>query len=80
MRTNISICYKSRATFAHVADLLLEDVVAVFVNMGPQEVLEAVVDLQPGSRHGHPLPHSVALQTGKILSDPLPQLESPSLT
>lgn len=48
-------------TFTHVADLLLEDVVAVFVHMCPQEVLEAVVDFQPGSHHGHPFPHSVAL-------------------
>lgn len=51
------------ATFAHVADLLLEHVVAVLVDVRPQEVLEAVVDLQPGRHHGHPLPHSVTLQT-----------------
>ena len=43
---------------------------AVLVHVGAQEVLEAVVDLQPGSCHGNPLPHRVALQSGKTPSDP----------
>lgn len=46
--------YQQR-TFAHITDAFLEDIVAVAVHMGAQEVLEAVVDLQPGSRHAHPL-------------------------
>lgn len=54
-------------TFAHVADALLEDVVAVAVYMGAQEVLEAVVDLQPGARHAHPLAHRVALEILQVL-------------
>lgn len=57
-------------TFTHVADLLLEHVVAVFIHVSPQEVLEAVVDLQPGRHHGHPLPHSVALPSKETRSDP----------
>lgn len=48
-------------TFAHVADLLLEDVVAALVHVRAQKVLEAVVDLQAGGGHGHPLPHRVTL-------------------
>lgn len=53
---------QNQPTFAHVADLLLEDVVAIFIHVGAQEVLESVVDLQPRSHHGDPLPHRVALQ------------------
>lgn len=53
---------ENQPTFAHVADLLLEDVVAIFIHVGAQEVLESVVDLQPGGQHGDPLPHRVALQ------------------
>lgn len=56
---------ESRATFAHVVDLLLENIMTVFINMSPQEVLESIGDLQPGSHHGHPLPYSVALQPRK---------------
>lgn len=52
---------KLKTTFAHVANLLLEHIVAIFINMGSQKVLEAVVNLQPGGCHGHPLPHTVAL-------------------
>lgn len=54
-------------TFAHVADLLFEDVVSVLVHVGPQEVLEAVVDLEARGRHGHPLPDRVALQVLQVL-------------
>lgn len=57
--------HEPKSTFAHVADLLLEDVVAVLVHVGPQEVLKAVVDLEARRRHGHPLPHGVALRVGK---------------
>lgn len=32
------------ATFAHVANLLLKDVVSILVHMGPQEVFKTVVD------------------------------------
>lgn len=53
---------EDQPTFAHVADLLFEDVVAIFIHVGAQEVLESVVDLQPGGQHGDPLPHRVALQ------------------
>lgn len=40
-----------KGTFAHVADFLLKDVVTIFVNVGAQKVLEAVVYLQSGSQH-----------------------------
>lgn len=53
-------------TFAHVADLLLEDVVAALVHVRAQKVLEAVVDLQAGGGHGHPLPHRVTLTRKRI--------------
>lgn len=53
--------YRSQ-TFAHVTDALLEDIVAVAVHMGAQEILEAVVDLQSGAGHAHPLAHRVALK------------------
>lgn len=58
-------------TFTHVTDLLLEHVVAVFIHVGPQEVLEAVVDLEPGRHHGHPLPDSVALRSQETGSLPM---------
>ena len=54
-------------TFAHIADLLLEDVVAVLVHVRAQEVLEAVVDLQAGRCHGDPLPDRVALHVLQVL-------------
>lgn len=47
----------------------------IFIHMRPQEVLEAVVNFQPGSGHGHPLPHSVALHMEITPSGHLPQLE-----
>lgn len=58
--------YRSH-TFAHVADAFLEDVVAMAIHMGAQEVLEAVVDLQPGTRHAHPLTHRVAFEVLQVL-------------
>lgn len=55
-------------TFAHVADALLEDVVAMAVHVGAQEVLKAVVDLQAWACHAHPLTHRVALEVLQVLN------------
>lgn len=59
--------YRSH-TFAHVTDAFLEDIVTMAIHMGAQEVLEAVVDLQPGTRHAHPLTHRVAFEVLQVLN------------
>lgn len=38
------------------------------IHMGLQEVLEAVVDLKPGSCHGNPLPHRMPFHVFQILN------------
>lgn len=55
-------------TFTHVTDALLEDVVAVAIHVGAQEVLKAVVDLQAWACHAHPLTHGVALEVLQVLN------------
>lgn len=55
-------------TFAHVADLLFEDVVPMLVNMGPQEVFKSMVDLQACCRHRHPLSHCVTLHIFQVFN------------
>lgn len=65
---NFKTYHQKLLAFAHVADPLLENIVAMLIHMCAQKVLEAVVNLQTWGSHGYPLPHRMTLHILQVLN------------